>query len=682
MRKTFSLLLSVLFLFSIINPIYAVDVSVVEYEANQIHLKKGEEKTLVFEVDQEIDEAEIEWINSNDELLEIKRSSNRWVITGLNYGSVYLTGIYEGSYRFNIQVQLFDSMVFKTKDIQLDIYETHKPELVFQPAATLDGFDATYVSSDTTIASINESGDIVGHKIGNVTITASYLNQTATKEVEIIDRPDFAYLEPRQTLNVDSSVNILYRTSLFAPNIDKTIEWSSSNENIATVDSRGVVYGIDNGTATITAKVNNKDYKTIVEVISNIEDIEFSEEVIRVAVGEELSVDYKIKPEAYSNTPITWLSSRPSIVRVNNGRLFGISPGEAVVTAKINEIEKDIIVFVDVPLTGITVSPSRISLQQGQRFHVRVQPKPSNSSSELNLTYRSSDEDVVEVDEYGNITAINQGSVVIFIQHGEFTTNLDVTVVPAEDESGQKVIFGSLNSNQIVSFDLRGVDNLNDHILEIPYVNRINRIGQNDVTVILDNTAYYEQTLQVAGLQLNDEYLNKDINLTVIDSNSQRLFNYQLFNFTQVRQNLFPRASLIESHFGNYNGHLIEMEVPISLSRIDKLIVNSKLDLNEEYRIYQEFQESLRLVSATPLDVTEDNVLTLSSIENNFYYLTDQELESRLVMFLFIIFGFIALLTSFFVIKRYNEQEIEFEVEKRSRDESVNFEQQKTEETS
>ena len=89
-------------------------------------------------------------------------------------------------------------------------------------------------------------------------------------------------------------------------------------------------------------------------------------------------------------------------------------------------------------------------------------------------------------------------------------------------------------------------------------------------------------------------------------------------------------------------------------------------------------QIDLRLVSARPIRLSDNNYsITFSDFDMNFYYLTDQPLQSRIAMFLFIIAAILALVTSFFLIRRYNEQEIVLEEEKRSRDESVNYQQQK-----
>ena len=678
MKRWKVLFLVLLLMLMNIKVTHAQDVTIKDRENTQIHLKKGEVRTLVFDLDTEINESEIYWENPNSNRVELKLVNDKWTISGLNYGSAYLTGYYDGVPRFYVLVQIFDTMLFKSDVVQLDIYETFKSDLVFQPASNLEQFRPTYTSSDETIASVDGDGVITAHKIGKVTITASYLDVSAVKNVEVIDRPDFAYLDPKQVINVDSSVNIPYRLSIFQEGIDKTIVWSSSDPRVATVDQRGIVYGHDNGVTTITARVNNKEYTTNVEVISNVEDIIIHDKEIRIAVGEERMVRFNVLPQAYSDTPITWLSSRPSVVSVTNGQLYGVGTGEAMVTARINQIEKEVKVIVTNPLTGITVNPSRLTLQQGQRFHLRVQPKPSDSSDKLLLSFNSSHPEVVSVDDYGNVTANSQGTAIIFVKHDTFSANMEITVVPAEDEQGQRVVIGSLNNNQVVTFDLRGIENLKDYILEIPFVTKINRIGQLDVIVQLDESAYSQRNLNVFGLQLGEAYKGQDIALTVVDQENQRLFTYQLYNFRQIKQNLFPHMGVIESTFSNFNNHLIEVDVPINLNGMDSLTLNSQARLNEDYRIYMGIQKDLRLVSARPIRLSDNNYsITLSDLETNFYYLTDQPLQSRIAMFLFIIAAILALLTSFFLIRRYNEQEIVLEEEKRSRDESVNYQQQK-----
>ncbi len=672
MKKALKVLLLLLLL---IHPISALANEIELGQPTEIHVKKGAQSDLVFSDEETFELSEIEWVNYNDEVAEVNFTQNKWVVKGLDYGSARLIGSIEGVPRISILVQVFDSMVFLNLSSQIDINETIEDNLVFQPATQLEDFNPSYQSDNPSIASVDENGIITGHQLGKVQITATYLGQSAVKEVEVIDRPDFAYIDKKLVINVDSSVNIPYRLSLFGPNVDKTITWSSQNENIASVDQNGTVYGHDTGSTNIKAYVNGNEYLLVVEVIKSIESISLGRSQVEINTKENYQIDYRIFPQQYADTPITWSSSRPSVARVRNGLVNGISVGETIITAKIDDIEAQMKVIVNEPLTGINVSPSRLTLQQTQRFHLRVSPVPSTSNTPLELSYTSSDPQIVSVDDFGNVTAQNQGKAYIFVEHENYTTSVEVQVVFAQDDDGLNKMIGSLNNNQVVTFDLRGVEDVSNFVLEIPQVTRRNNLDQYEVNVQLSDLVLNENQFIAHSLQLSEWYQDKDIHVKVVDPNNVLLFDYQLYGFTQPLTNLVPTTNLIQSRFNNVDNHLIELNLPISLRNLDSLTLNSRIPVNENFRIYEDINDNLRIVDSKQVSDQTSNIINLSRLSAKTYYLTDESLQSRIAPFLFVIIGLVSLFTSFFVLKRYNEQSIKEEIQERSRHESINYQQ-------
>lgn len=126
--------------------------------------------------------------------------------------------------------------------------------------------NVTLGNSDQSVqASLQVSGNI--YKCGNISNANRYLNHISGEIIDITPE-QFANLEgfikvlptsvsiagPR-TLNVGASVSL---TAAVGPDnaYDQTVTWSSSNPNVAAVNSEGIVTGIGVGTATITATAN------------------------------------------------------------------------------------------------------------------------------------------------------------------------------------------------------------------------------------------------------------------------------------------------------------------------------------------------------------------------------------------------------------------------------------------
>ena len=118
-------------------------------------------------------------------------------------------------------------------------------------------------------------------------------------------------------------------TTLEVTGASANIEWSSSNEDVATV-YHGVVTAVAIGKAEITAKVGNASANSVIYVTgTDGATLRISPPVVVLRPGEEY--DFK-----YGNTydlDITWSSSDPSIAFIDDkGHVTAINPGNATIT--------------------------------------------------------------------------------------------------------------------------------------------------------------------------------------------------------------------------------------------------------------------------------------------------------------------------------------------------------------
>ncbi len=118
--------------------------------------------------------------------------------------------------------------------------------------AKLSGYSGEFAweSSDPTIATVS-NGKVMGIAVGEVVITVKALDKVATFKVSVTEKPTIS-------ISGNSVIYIGKTTTLKAESdsIDGKIEWSSSNEKVATVDENGVVTGVSKGVITITASCN------------------------------------------------------------------------------------------------------------------------------------------------------------------------------------------------------------------------------------------------------------------------------------------------------------------------------------------------------------------------------------------------------------------------------------------
>lgn len=116
-------------------------------------------------------------------------------------------------------------------------------------------------------------------------------------------------------------------------------KWSSSNSNVARVDTNGKVTAKKLGRVTITVKAENGiEARCTVDVISKVKNITLNPTDIVLHAGETKNITATINPSNASNKSLTWTSSNNSIAQVDQrGKVTAKAIGEVTITAKSND---------------------------------------------------------------------------------------------------------------------------------------------------------------------------------------------------------------------------------------------------------------------------------------------------------------------------------------------------------
>ncbi len=152
------------------------------------------------------------------------------------------------------------SIQIQNKDkTELTIGDSHKLTATIEPSNATNNKIA-WNSSNTSIATINENGEVKALKEGTVKITSKSTNGKEDSIELNIKNPDIKISniilnETNISINVGETKQI---TITIEPNnaTNKTVTWTSSNENIATVEN-GKVTAITEGTRNIIATSEN-----------------------------------------------------------------------------------------------------------------------------------------------------------------------------------------------------------------------------------------------------------------------------------------------------------------------------------------------------------------------------------------------------------------------------------------
>lgn len=273
-------------------------------------------------------------------------------------------------------------------------------------------------SSDTAVATVSSKGVVTSVKPGTAVITAKTTDGSFMAKCTVtVKRAVTKIALDKTSATVKSDATLTLKATVSPSNAtDKTVKWTTSNKNIATVSSKGVVTPVGKGTATITATSENGLKATCkVTVYMKATGVELNKSEAEVYAGEKITLKAKVLPSDANTQTVSWSSSDKSVATVSsNGVVTGVSAGTAVITVKTKEgsYTAKCTVTVKQHVTSISIDKSNITVIIGSEHKLNATIKPDNAT-EKGYTFSSSDDKIVSVDENGIIKALACGSVVI-----------------------------------------------------------------------------------------------------------------------------------------------------------------------------------------------------------------------------------------------------------------------------
>ena len=203
----------------------------------------------------------------------------------------------------------------------------------------------TWSSSNASVATVSESGLVTAVAQGTATITAtSNLDNTKSGTCSVtVNAPAapipvtaFALNKSTATIAIGDSETL---TVIYTPsdaNTGKAVTWTSSNTSVATVDNSGKVTGIAAGSATITATSTTDASITAscavaVQAVA-VTGVSINPTSANLQIGGSTDLTYTILPANATDKSVSWTSSNPSVVNVNNGHVTAIAAGTATIT--------------------------------------------------------------------------------------------------------------------------------------------------------------------------------------------------------------------------------------------------------------------------------------------------------------------------------------------------------------
>ena len=181
---------------------------------------------------------------------------------------------------------------------------------------------------------------------------------------------------------------------------DKSIEWTSEDNNIVTVTDRGLIQGNQVGKTRIFAKSTNGIQDIITVNVSPVEaeNIEIILPKTELNVNESLKAEARILPENTTDKTVEWSVSDRSVLSVDGtGTIAALSPGQSYLYAKtVNGLSASALITVKPVLVESIIIPAQLKLEYGEEYEFTPEIMPDNASNK-NLVWQSSNPAVGEV---------------------------------------------------------------------------------------------------------------------------------------------------------------------------------------------------------------------------------------------------------------------------------------------
>ena len=193
--------------------------------------------------------------------------------------------------------------------------------------------------------------------------------------------------------------------------------YESDDETVVTVDHKGLVTPVGQGTAdvwvwSLDRAIKNRVTFAVKDYVP-LEDLAFPMESAKLEMGTSISAKCILTPADTTRRSVTYTSSDPSVVTVKNGVLTAVGKGSATITATCEDLTATMEVSTWVRATSLRYKEYEHyrTVESGDTSLPELTAYPANA--DLDLQWRSNDPSVVTV-ENGKLVAKKAGNTLVY----------------------------------------------------------------------------------------------------------------------------------------------------------------------------------------------------------------------------------------------------------------------------
>ena len=314
--------------------------------------------------------------------------------------------------------------------------------------------------------SCNEEGKTSNEETAGVTEEVKGINITSVDNVR----------------TVVAGETLLLTAVVYPKNASQKVLWSSENEEIATVDDKGLVTAVAAGNVNIiaTSKENSKVSQSFALIIEEAPEVVINPTSVTVSsvndsttckAGETISLTAIVLPRE-ANQSVNWSTSDDSIATVKRGEVTALKEGQVTITASAKDFDE---VYGTIVLT-ITPADKPVISAEWSTMPFTTFDEYSNCEDDTKVKVIGVVTHVSPLDKNGNVSYFIQNGTSGYYVYAQAISQTSVKVGDVYEVGGYKKYYKGLNeivnvehfveSSEQVSFEYLNIGDKNPSSLD------------------------------------------------------------------------------------------------------------------------------------------------------------------------------------------------------------------------
>ena len=310
--------------------------------------------------------------------------------------------------------------------------------------AGVDPGKLTWTSEDSTVATVDDSGLVVGLRVGQTVICAKTQGglearcavTIETKLLGVVVRAEGGLVPEEETLEINLGERVNFTAQARPLGLDANIAFSVNQPDIASVTRDGTFLAKNLGVVTLrvlaVTSAQRMTRSVKIRVIQPVTSILLPEK-IGVLRGGTQKVTAAIAPKKATHRELTWVAGDSTIASVNDkGVVTGCKPGETLLTATAhNGVVSVCRVRVTEPAASIELTAPTGRINPGDAITVEAKVSPAQANQAV--LWKSGNPAVARVDSSGHVTIRKAGQARITARAADgsgVTASLVISVIP------------------------------------------------------------------------------------------------------------------------------------------------------------------------------------------------------------------------------------------------------------